>query len=139
MSGRKHYADGERFQFKLFSSKIRVEDHHGVELVTEKYIVEPENDDLRRVGKMGEFDVFGNVYLLTPPENAGAILESLDAGFDQKEGIAWGTSELPNQAGLLFKVLGHESGPVSRKVREFWTVVRRAVKDRPVPDVPLWR
>ena len=139
MSGRKHYAGGERFQFKLFSSKIRVEDHNGVELVTEKYIVEPENDDLRRVGKRGEFDVFGNVYLLTPPEHAGSILKSLDAGFDLKEGIAWGTSDLPNKAGLLFKVLGHESGPVARKVREFWTVVRRAVKDRPVPDVPLWR
>jgi urease accessory protein len=139
MSGRKHYGSGERFLFKLFSSKIRVEDHRGVELVTEKYIVEPEYDDLRRVGKMGEFDVFGNVYLLTPPEHAESILESLDAGFDLQAGLAWGTSALPNQAGLLFKVLGHESGPVTNKIREFWTIVRRTVKDRPIPDPYLWR
>ena len=66
MGGRKYYRDGELFQFDLFSSIVRAERPDGTELLTEKFVIEPASDDVRQPGVMGEFDVFGNVILLTP-------------------------------------------------------------------------
>ena len=82
---------------------------------------------------MGDHDVFGNVILLTPKEHADAILEEVVPGRDGK--VVSGASRLPNDAGLIFKVLGPESEPVKAKVRDFWALVRKAVLDTTIPPV----
>lgn len=88
---------------------------------------------------MGVFDVFGNVVLLTPREHADRIFAQVPAELNLKEQWATGVSRLPNDAGLLFKVLGMESQPVRAKIREFWALVRREVVHHDVPPEFAWR
>ena len=54
-------------------------------------------------------------------------------------GLAFGACRLPNDAGLIFKVLGRETAAVKEKVREFWSIVREEVAAAPVPPPFLWR
>lgn len=138
MPGRKHYGDGEIFAYKLFSSTISAERPDGTPLFTEKFVLEPERDNLARLGTMGGFHVFGNVIVLTPKEKADALFELTRPAFDSENEIAYGASRLPHDAGLIFKVLGMESAPVMAKVREFWSEARQIVVDHKVPENFLW-
>jgi hypothetical protein len=66
LPGRKHHHVDETFGFDVFSSLVAACNPRGRELFAEKLVIEPRRQMLRRAGAMGPFDVFGNVFLLTP-------------------------------------------------------------------------
>jgi urease accessory protein len=94
---------------------------------------------MRQTGVMDGFDVFGNVVLLTPPDVAERVLARLDADVDHEAGIASGACRLPNDAGVIFKVLGRETEAVKAKVREFWAVARETVTGVSLSPPFFWR
>ncbi len=120
MAGRKYYAAGERYEYELFSSTLRVERPDGGELFTEKFVVRPGQQPVRRVGVMGAFDVFGNVILLTPRRHGDRIIAQVPAVVNRAEKWAAGASRLPDDAGLIYKVVGMETATVRARGREFW-------------------
>lgn len=139
LAGRKHYRDGERFEFDLFSSGVRAERPCGRELFVEKLLIEPARWGVSRLGVMNQYDVFGNVLLLAPKTIADAIHERVPAVVDDQGRWAAGVSRLPNDAGLVYKILGMETTVVRGKVREFWSLVRPLVTGCPVPPEFPWR
>ena len=139
MPGRKYYKNGERFVYDLFSSTVQAKRPDGQELCVEKFMIEPAKQPLHQVGIMGEYDVFGNVLLLTPEEQAEQIFEAVPAVFNREQQWAAGASHLPNKAGLIYKVVGMESQIVRAKIREFWELVRRTVMGTTLPPEFLWR
>lgn len=138
MPGRKHYGDGEIFQYKLFSSTVEAARPDGTALFTEKFVIEPNINELSRMGVMGDFHVFGNVIVLTPKENADALFDRVTPAFDAENEIAYGASRLPNDAGIIFKVLSMESAPAMAKIREFWSEAREIAAGHKVPENFLW-
>lgn len=139
MGGRKHYGDGELFQFDLFSSTVHGSRPDDTALFTEKFVVRPHQEPVKRIGVMGDFDVFGNVILLTPKHHADAIFEQIPATFNVEEEWAAGASRLPNDAGLIYRVVGKETETVRNKVRDFWAVVRPQVVGHSIPHKFAWR
>lgn len=139
MGGRKYYADGELFKYDILSVCTHGERPDGRQLFREKFIIRPEWHNPRALGCMGGYDVFANVIVVTPKEHAEAIYESTSAFIDRKRRLAAGITSLPNESGLLFKVLGMEPGPVKKLVREFCSTVRREIKGRAVPPEFPWR
>ncbi len=123
MGGRKHH--GDLFEFDLISSTLSAKRPDGRALFTEKLVIEPHQQRLRQAGIMGEFDVFGTAVLITDKKHFEPIFENSPFGYNSEEGWATGTSRLPNDAGLIFKVLSSESYIARQKIREFWTLVRR--------------
>ncbi len=139
MAGRKHYGSGELFEYDLFSSTIQSARPDGAPLFTEKFVIRPHQQSVRPVGVMGDFDVFGNVVLLTPKEHADRIFEQTPAVYSAQEQWAAGASRLPNDAGLIYKIVAMETQPVRNKVREFWSLVRPEVTGSAVPREFAWR
>lgn len=136
--GRQYYEDGELFQFDVFSSTVAGHRPDGRELFVEKFVIEPKRSLVRRNGVMGDFNVFGNVILLTPPEKAEAIHKEVAAVWNEKEHWAAGASRLPNDAGLIYKVVAKESSIVRAKIREFQALVRPQVTGFKVPPAFAW-
>jgi urease accessory protein len=136
--GRKYHGAGELFEFDLYSSTLTASRPDGTALFTEKLVAEPWRDPVRRAGVMGKFDVFANVTLITPRLSADPIFEQLTPGTDASTGCVAGASRLPNDAGLVYKVLGMETEPVKEKVREFWNLVRQQVLGARVPSARPW-
>lgn len=136
-SGRKHYGDGEAFAYHLFASSVAAARPDGATLFSERIVLEPQRAPLSRLGVMGDCHVFGTLVVLTPPDDAAAILATLTPGLDLR-GVAVGASRLPNEAGLMARVLGHESAPVVRAIRSIWARVRERVAGRPLPERFLW-
>ena len=56
-----------------------------------------------------------------------------------RAGVAHGACRLPNDAGLIYKVLGRETAQVKAKVREFWGIVREEVTGASIPPPYFWR
>lgn len=139
MGGRKYYKEGEMFEYDILSVCSHGERPDGRQLFREKFVIDPKMYNPRNLGVMGTFDVFANVLVMTPADYADKIYEATAVEFNPKKGIAMGITRLPNNAGLLFKVLGMEPGPVKEKVREFCNTVRMTVKGKPVPPEFPWR
>lgn len=139
MGGRKYYKEGELFQYDILSVCTHGERPEGQQLFREKFIIRPDKHSPRTIGVMERYDVFANVIVMTPPAHAENIYKNTPAFIDRKRRIAAGITHLPNNAGLLYKVLGMEPGPVKKLVREFCSTVRMEVKGHPVPKEFPWR
>lgn len=137
LPGRKYYGDGELFAYDVYSAAFTAVRPDGTELCAEKLLIEPGRFAPDRAGVMGGYHVVATVMLITPPAHAARVLAQFPATVHT--GLAAGASRLPNDAGLVYRVLGLESEPVRDQVREFWAAVRREVVDRPVPERFRWR
>jgi urease accessory protein len=137
--GRKHHRTDECFGATVISISTSAARPDGCRLFTEKLLIEPQRYAMRQTGVMDSFDVFANVILCTPKDKADRIYERMEADVDLAEGIAYGACPLPNDAGLVYKILGRETAQVKAKVREFWGVVRREVTGAGLPPPFLWR
>lgn len=139
MAGRKYYKEGELYQFDILSVCCHGERPDGEPLFREKYVIRPEVTSPRQLGVMGDYDVYANVIVMTPSESAEKVYEATQAFINREERTACGITHLPGGAGLLFKVVGMETGPVKRIIREFCSKVRMAVKGNPIPAEFPWR
>lgn len=137
LSGRKHR--GERFGYDLLSVRTRVERPDGRRLFGEKFLVRPALRSPETLGAMNGCDLFANVLVLTPPDRAEAIRARTHPFIDRERQLAAGIVRLPNDCGLAYRVLGAESGPVKRLVRDFCSSVRLAVKGKPLFEEFPWR
>lgn len=137
--GRKYYKDGELFVYDLLSVCTKAHRPDGTPLFREKLVASPKEKTVRNIGTMHHYDVFANVIVLTPEKDAEEIYAQTQAFIDRDENLAVGISYLPNQCGLIFKVLGAETQPVKHIVREFGSVVRMQVKGKPLPEEFIWK
>lgn len=139
MPGRKYYNNGEIFEYDVLSICSHAERPDGRELFREKFVIEPPAGRIRNIGVMAAYDVFANVIVLAPKDRADEIYEDTEPFIDQERRLACGITRLPNDAGLLFKALGMEPGPIKKLVRAFCSRVRQSVKGRPLPPEFPWR
>lgn len=136
--GRKH-RDNEIFKYDILSVTCNARRPSGEPLFREKFLIEPPKVNMRNIGIMGGFDMYANVVVLTPRDKADKIYEATSAAYTPSKGIATGITRLPNNAGLLYKVLGMEAQPIKAIVREFCNTVRMTVKEHPLPPEFPWR
>lgn len=139
MGGRKYYKEGELFAYDILSVCTHGHRPDGPPLFREKFVIRPQERSPRSLGIMSCYDVFANVLVMTPKEHADRIYEKTPAFVDKKRKLAVGITHLPNDCGLLFKVLGMEPGPVKKIVREFCSSVRQEVKGKSLPAEFPWR
>ena len=137
--GRKHHHPDECFGATVMSMSIAAARPDGRRLFAERLSIEPGRYPVRQTGVMDSFDVLGNVILCTPKGHADRIHERVQATVDLGGGLAFGACRLPNDAGLIYKVLGRETVLVKAAVREFWSAVRKEVIGADIPPPFLWR
>lgn len=139
MGGRKYYKDGEMFEYDILSVCSHGERPDGTRLFREKFVIDPNISDPRSLGIMGDYEIFANVIVMTPQEKRDAIYAATPAMIDRERHLAAGITTLPNDAGLLYKVIGNNTAAVKKMVREFCSTVRKTVKGIPVAEDFPWR
>lgn len=140
MSGRKHHHEDERFGFDLLSMMMSASRPDGTRLFTDKVLIEKANPTINFAAVMGSFDAFANIVCITPPDIAARIKERSEVNFSTENPRAIsGVSALPNNAGLILRVVGIESYDVRAEVRRFWQIVREEARGRTLPEEFLWR
>ena len=137
--GRRHHHPDECFGATLLSLATRAVRPGGETLFSEKLLIEPLRNPMRQSGVMEGFEVLGNVILCTPADEAERIHARVGAEVDLEQGVAFGACRLPNDAGLVYKVLGRETAQVKAKVRDFWEVARQEITGARIPPPFFWR
>ena len=135
LCGRKHH--GEKFDYDILSFRTRVSRTDGEELYCEKMVIEPKRTPIKRIGMMGDYEIFATALILTPPASAERIFPLIKS--ETSPHTAIGITRLPSDCGLICRVMGHESGDVKRILREICSTVRQQVKQRPLPADFPWR
>lgn len=138
LCGRKHHKN-ERFEFDLVSLQNKIFRPDGRCIVSDKIMIEPESTPTRNPAIMGRFDVFSNVFVLTTPDIAGKVRARVKASFLRDSDVAHSVSSLPNESGLLFRVVSTESHTTRNAVRNFWRIVREEATGRTLSDQPYWQ
>ncbi len=137
--GRRHHRPDECFGLTVLSLATSAVRPDGRLLFTEKLLIEPQKQPIRQTGVMDGFDVFANVILCAPKDAADRVHERIGADVDLAQGVAYGACRLPNDAGLVYKVLGRETVQVKARVREFWAVARAEIAGAALPSGFYWR
>ena len=128
---------GERFDYDILSVGVQAERSDGQRLFRDKFIVRPHTQNPSVVGVMGEYEVLANVMVLTPKPMAERIYSQCEPRFD--ETLVAGITSLPNECGLIYRVMGYDSQSVKHAVREFSSLVRQTVKGYPLAADFPWR
>lgn len=139
LSGRKHHDSRERFGFELLSLLSRAKRPDGRLIFAEKILIEPNKLDVDPAIVMGEFDVFANILCITPPQAADTVYQQYAHKFYRNDEYMVGLSRLPNQAGLMLRLVAKETHHIRSEVRQFWQLVRETVKDRTLPKALSWQ
>ena len=125
--GRKHHHPDECFGATVLSLATTAARPGGAALFAEKLLIEPFAQSAAADWRDGRFRRIRQRDPCTPADIAERIHERVDAEVDLDGGVACGACRLPNDGGLVYKVLGRETAQVKAKVREFWELARREI------------
>ena len=86
--------------------------------------IEPKENNMKIKGILGKYDIVGTVYILTKKEK----LQKLEKMINEKiEFITSGTSILPNESGIIVKILSNSTEEVYEKIYEIVKITRREI------------
>jgi urease accessory protein len=139
LPGRKHRAGPELFAYDLFASRVRGSRPGGGDLFVERLVVEPARFPVDAPGVMGGYHVLGTLYVLTSPDRVDALLDRMPPSWDDRLPLAAGANRLPNDAGVVVKVVGMETEPVRAQIREYQAAARDVTVGHAVPPQFSWR
>jgi len=138
-------AHEERFEFERYVSRLRVHDRDRL-LVAETTDLDPAEDDLTTPGVLGEFDVYGSLYILTPAAEPGdtagsagarpspaTLSDALHEHLSSHTACASATT-LPNDAGVLVRALGQRADTVTDAIDAAWDRARTDLLGVSAPD-----
>ena len=137
-SGRRYFRD-ERFAYDILSVATRAQRPSGERLFREKFVIEPSKMHPESKGVMNGCELFANAVVLTPKACADEIYARTPAFIDRERALSAGITRLPGDCGLIYRILGLETGPVKRLLREFCSTVRQVVKGKPLFEEFPWR
>lgn len=127
MLGRKHH-NNERLAFDLFSSSINVFNTNNQLLFSEKILINKEDATVNFNAIMQGYDVFSNVLCLLPEKFIPLIENAFPFYFDEKIQLMFGVSLLPNNLGLMLRVVGKESYQVQAKIKSVILFIKELIK-----------
>lgn len=116
-------ARGEVHQFEHYENRLEVSGADGRCLLAERALIEPRSASPDAIGILGDTPVLGSLYLLS---------ESLDAErwctwLHQSHGPELASAILPNQCGLLIRMLGRSPSAVHTRLRELWSFLSQQI------------
>jgi len=125
-------ARGERFDFERYLSLVRATGAEGL-LFEDATHLAPADDDPTAPGVLGEFTVYGTLFVVAPDADTAALSDDLHAAVADCEARA-GATELPNGAGVGVRALGDRAETVQAALHAAWDDARRQLLGAPAPS-----
>jgi urease accessory protein len=91
--------------------------------------IEPKKYDMKIKGVLGKYSIVGTVYILTKKEKIEKLEEIINEKIEKSELITYGTSILPNESGIIVKILGNNTEDIFEKVYDIVKITRKEILD----------
>lgn len=124
-------ARGERFDFERCVSRVSATGPDGL-LFEDATHLAPEDADPSAPGVLGEFAVYGSLFIVAPARDAGALSDRLHECVADGPARTAATA-LPNGAGVVVRALSDRADHATEALHAGWTEARETLVGAPAP------
>jgi urease accessory protein len=90
-------------------------------------MLEPKKNNLKLLGILGNFDVVGNMYILTKTKYVFDLNNEINTKLQRFPHISGGATILPGDSGLLIRMLGYTATDIRIAMYEIITITRKMI------------
>ncbi|HEY6882671.1 MAG TPA: urease accessory protein UreD [Nitrososphaeraceae archaeon] len=90
-------------------------------------ILEPKKNNLKLLGILGNFDVVGNMYILTKTKYVLELNNEINSKLQRFPQISGGATILPGDSGLLIRMLGYTAADIRIAMYEIISITRKMI------------
>ena len=120
-------AMNENFDYDICYLRTYCKNQNNKFRYLENMKIEPKSQNLKTEGIFGKFDIVGTVYILTKKENVAELENKINKNLEQFDDISTGTSILPNDSGIIVKILGNNTENIFEIIYELLKITRKKV------------
>ena len=89
--------------------------------------IEPKKYNMKIKGILGKYNIVGTVYVLTKKNQITKLENIINEKIEKSELISMGTSILPNESGIIVKILGNNTEDVFDKIYDVLKITRKEI------------
>ncbi|MGI9565992.1 MAG: urease accessory protein UreD [Nitrosopumilus sp.] len=123
-------AMGESFEYDICYLRTCCFNHEKKIRFIENTKVEPKKQRLNGFGILGDYTIFGTVYILTRKVKTGQLEEEINQNIENKNFVSIGTSLLPHDSGIVIRVLGNETEKISKVIFKILEISRKKILNK---------
>lgn len=89
--------------------------------------IEPKNQNLNSDGILGKNKIVGTVYILTKKDHITELENMINTNLEKLEEVSIGTSILPNESGIIVKILGDNTENIFKLIYGVLEITRKKI------------
>lgn len=99
-------ASNESFEYDICYMKVKSVNQEDKLRLIDVAKLEPKQDNIRSFGILNNYDILGNIYILTPKSKVNCIQNEVLENISKANNVIGGCTKLPGENGLLIRLLG---------------------------------
>ena len=120
-------ASGEVFEYDICYVKTVAKDNFDKLRFTDTFKLEPKKENLRSYGIMENLDTVSSLYILTKREYVKDIKNEINSIFKNIVIVRGGASVLPDNRGIIVRILGNTASEVRNAIFEILKITRKKI------------
>jgi len=120
-------AMNESFEYDICYLRTYCKNQNNKFRCLENMKIEPKKNDMKIKGILGKYSIVGTVYILTKKEKIPKLEEIINKKIQKLESIRSGTSILPNESGIIVKILGNNTEDIFEKIYHIVKITRKEI------------
>jgi len=124
-------AMGESFEYDICYLRTHCKNQNQKIRFLENTKIEPKKQRLTDFGILGENQTVGTVYILTRKENVIELENTINEDIKKTELVSIGTSILPDESGLIIRILGKKTDSVFDVIFKILEISRKKILSAP--------
>jgi urease accessory protein len=89
--------------------------------------IEPKNQNMNSNGILGKNKIVGTVYILTKKDHITELENMINTNLEKLEAVSIGTSILPNESGIIVKILGDNTENIFKLIYGVLKITRKKI------------
>ena len=118
---------GESFEYDICYLKTRAKNQNGDLRFIDIALLEPKKRNIKYFGILEGFDVIGTVYILTEEKYIRRLNDQINSAIEPLPKIYGGATILPNNSGLMVRLLGPFASDIRDIIYEIVRISRKAI------------
>ncbi len=99
-------ASNESFEYDICYMKVKAVNHLNKMRFIDIAKLEPKKENIKSFGIMNNYDILGNVYILSPKDQLTNVKNEINILLNSLSNVIGGCTKLPDDGGLLVRLLG---------------------------------
>lgn len=118
---------GESFEYDICYLKTNAKNQNGELRFIDIAMLEPKKKSIRNFGVLEGFDVVGTVYILTESKHIRELNDQINSMIESLPKIYGGATILPNNSGVMIRLLGAFATDVRNVIYEVVRICRKVI------------